>query len=29
VVTLIALIGALLPAWRTARTDVMDALRTA
>jgi putative ABC transport system permease protein len=28
-VTLIALIGAALPAWRTARTDVMDALRTA
>jgi ABC-type antimicrobial peptide transport system permease subunit len=29
VTALIALIGALLPAWRTARTDVMEALRTA
>jgi ABC-type lipoprotein release transport system permease subunit len=29
VVTGIALVGALLPAWRTARTNVMDALRTA
>lgn len=27
--SLIALIGAVLPAWRTARTNVMDALRTA
>ena len=27
--TLIALVGAALPAWRTARTDVMKALRTA
>jgi putative ABC transport system permease protein len=29
VVTLIAVLGAALPAWRTARTNVMDALRTA
>jgi putative ABC transport system permease protein len=29
VITLIALVGAVLPAWRTARTNVMDALRTA
>jgi putative ABC transport system permease protein len=28
-VTVIALVGAALPAWRTARTDVMEALRTA
>jgi putative ABC transport system permease protein len=29
VTALIALVGAALPAWRTARTDVMEALRTA
>ena len=29
ITVLIALVGALIPAWRTARTNVMDALRTA